>query len=314
MNDTLNEMGADSAHLTTDHLTHDNPALWQQVARLQLVAQSVLDQQLAGIHLSPHRGQSIEFSEHRHYQPGDDPRKIDWRAFGKTNKLHVKEYENETRMQVHLALDHSGSMGFPTDSDMTSKFDWSKQLFAVLAYMFIKQGDAISCSAFNNKTTEHLKSSSVPSHLGRVLRALAGVSARGQSDFGSVIHEGNCENRRPTLSFFISDFFSPKYVEKLNFPPIPTSQGRMVAIQVLSPQESQFTFQQPSSFKSLEGPDALFLFPMQIRKTYLKKLKTYNDALERHFHKSGAYFFRFSIEHDLASAVTEMVSVIQKML
>ncbi|MEE2959138.1 MAG: DUF58 domain-containing protein [Myxococcota bacterium] len=309
MDNTVNEMGADPGHLT-----NDDPALWEQAARLQLVAQSVVDQQLAGIHLSPHRGQSIEFSEHRHYQPGDDPRKIDWRAFGKTNKLHVKEYENETRMQVHLALDHSGSMGFPSESDKMSKFGWSKQLFAVLAYMFIKQGDAVSCSAFNNRTTDYLESSSVPSHLGRVLRALTGVSATGPSDFGNVIHEGNREKRRPTLNFFISDFFSPMYVANLNFPTIPVNQGRMVAIQVLSPQEIQFAFQQPTSFKSLEGPDELFLFPMQIRKTYLKKLRAYNNALERHFHKSGAYFFRFPTQHDLASAVTEMVSVIQTML
>src|SRR5947199_6869621 len=122
---------------------HFDPTSLSKYGRLAMVARQLVEGFLTGVHKSPYKGFSVEFAEHRQYGPGDEIRHIDWRAFGKTDRYFVKEYEEETNLKAYLVLDASGSMGYAGAKAPRSKLDHARGLAAALAYLMISQRDAV---------------------------------------------------------------------------------------------------------------------------------------------------------------------------
>src|SRR5258708_28634573 len=128
--------------MPTNPLRFD-PTSLAKYGRLTMVARNVVEGLLTGVHKSPYKGFSVEFAEHRQYYPGDEIRHIDWRAFGKTDRYYIKEYEEETNLQAHLLVDASGSMGFRGPAQAPSKFEYAQYIAASLAYLMLHQLDAV---------------------------------------------------------------------------------------------------------------------------------------------------------------------------
>src|SRR3954451_14770515 len=126
-------------HIPPDSLASLDPTALARFGRLELIARLVVEGVMAGLHKSPFKGFSLEFAEHRQYGPGDEIRHIDWRAFGKTDRYFVKEYEEETNLKAYLVVDSSGSMGYAGRT--SSKFEHARRLAAALAYLAIRQRD-----------------------------------------------------------------------------------------------------------------------------------------------------------------------------
>ena len=124
-----------------------DPSAIARFGRLELVARLVVEGVMSGLHKSPFKGFSVEFAEHRQYGPGDEIRHIDWRAFGKTDRYYVKEYEEETNLRAYLVVDSSGSMGYAGRT--VSKFEQAQRLAASLAYLMIGQRDAVGLVTFD---------------------------------------------------------------------------------------------------------------------------------------------------------------------
>src|SRR5271154_4232766 len=126
---------------SSDALATLDPTALARFGRLELIARLVVEGVMSGLHKSPFKGFSGEFAEHRQYGPGDEIRHIDWRAFGKTDRYYVKEYEEETNLRAHLVVDSSGSMAYK--GKHVSKFDYAQQVAASLAYLMLQQRDAV---------------------------------------------------------------------------------------------------------------------------------------------------------------------------
>src|SRR4051794_8946481 len=147
-----------------------DPMALARFGRLELLARLVVEGVMAGLHKSPFKGFSVEFAEHRQYGPGDEIRHIDWRAFGKTDRYYVKEYEEETNLKAYLVLDPSGSMAYAGRT--ASKLEHARQLAAALAYLMISQRDAVGLITFDSDVRTLIAPRSAPGHFSTVCKVL----------------------------------------------------------------------------------------------------------------------------------------------
>src|SRR5271168_4162149 len=140
-----------------------DPTSLSKYGRLVLVARTLVEGFLTGVHKSPYKGFSVEFAEHRQYYPGDEIRHIDWRAYGKTDRYYIKEYEEETNLRAHLVVDASGSMSYK--GKHPSKFDYAQQVAASLAYLMLQQRDAVGLVTHDTQVRQMLPPRASTKHL-----------------------------------------------------------------------------------------------------------------------------------------------------
>lgn len=173
---------------------------------LEFVARTVVEGFLAGMHRSPFRGFSVEFAEHRPYQPGDDLRHVDWRMFGRSDRYYVKQYEEDTNLRASILLDTSASMGWSSAPDrLPSKLWYARQLAASLALLLLRQGDAVGLSAFDEQVRSRVRMRGGRRHWYDLLRALEHAEASGRSEAATPLREIAARLRRRGLIVLVSD-------------------------------------------------------------------------------------------------------------
>lgn len=173
---------------------------------LEFVARKVVEGFLAGLHRSPHRGFSVEFAEHRAYQPGDDLRYVDWRMFGRSDRYYIKQYEEETNLRSYLFLDASASMAWSSDPErLPSKLWYAKQLAMCLALLLLRQGDGVGLIGFDAKIRTQVAPRGGRKHWHDLLRATMALEASGMTDAASAIHEIVGRVQRRGLVILLSD-------------------------------------------------------------------------------------------------------------
>src|SRR5918996_667856 len=177
-----------------------------QLGGLEFVAREVVEGFLTGLHRSPHRGFSVEFAEHRMYQPGDDLRYIDWRMFGRSDRYYIKQFEEETNLRSYLLLDVSASMAWTSAQGMLPPKLWyAKQLAASLALMLLRQGDAVGLIGFDERTRAHVAPRGGRRHWYEILRALHPLGATGKTDASTALRDLAGRLRRRGLVVLLSD-------------------------------------------------------------------------------------------------------------
>src|SRR5262245_717831 len=162
------------------------PEVINQIKRLDLRAQFVVKGFLHGLHASPFHGFSVEFSEHRKYTPGDDPKDIDWLVYAKTDKYYVRKFESETNITGYLVMDLSQSMAYTFRQELT-KFDYGICLAAALCYLMIHQNDPVGLVTFDEKINKYLPPKSKRQQIGNILSLLANLKPEGQTDAGKSL-------------------------------------------------------------------------------------------------------------------------------
>lgn len=173
---------------------------------LEFVARKVVEGFLAGLHRSPHRGFSVEFAEHRAYQPGDDLRYIDWRMFGRSDRYYIKQYEEETNLRSYLFLDASASMAWSSQPDsLPTKLWYAKQLAMSLALLLLRQGDGVGLVGFDDAIRTQLPTRGGRRHWHDLLRATEALDASGRTDAASALQEVVGRIRRRGLVILFSD-------------------------------------------------------------------------------------------------------------
>src|SRR5690242_4584105 len=163
-----------------------DPTALARFGRLELIARLVVEGVMAGLHRSPFKGFSVEFAEHRQYGPGDEIRHIDWRAFGKTDRYYVKEYEEETNLKVYLVVDSSASMAYAGRT--ASKFEHARRLAASLAYLMIRQRDAVGLVTFDDSVRALIPARSAPGHFSVLCKALEETRTGGETPLSGILH------------------------------------------------------------------------------------------------------------------------------
>jgi uncharacterized protein (DUF58 family) len=264
--------------------------LLAEIESLQLASREVAHGALAGMHRSLRRGTSIEFSEHKLYNPGDDIRHIDWRAFAKTDRFHVKQFEDETSLRVELLIDHSASMGFASDFDGTTpptKLAYAKLLAGALSYLALRQGDATGLSLFGSAVTERLPARASSSHLVEILTRLAAVATTGTTGIIASVDAFAQVQRRRTVTFMMSDLFDPDPALPEAFRRLAARRHDVVVLHVLDRAELDFPYESPSTFVSMEDERRLFVHPRTLRHAYVAEMKRFLEGTARMLSECG---------------------------
>ncbi len=254
-----------------------NPAVLARIDNLQLVARTVVDGFLQGIHRSPYLGVSMDFAEHRPYNPGDDIRRIDWRLYARTDRFHIKQFEAETNADVAFLLDSSASMQFGTGT--VTKLDYARFLIASLAWFSASQKDRVGLYAFDSDVVEHVRPSGA--HLEKVMHALARVRAIRAGSWDTPLARVANTFRRRGILVVVSDFYhNPDAIaEALG---VFCAQGNdVIVFQILDPAEIDFPFTQAANFQDLETRALLPVKPDRYAEAYREEMKSHIDALGR---------------------------------
>jgi uncharacterized protein (DUF58 family) len=173
---------------------------------LEFVARQVVEGFLTGLHRSPHRGFSVEFAEHRMYQPGDDLRYIDWRMFGRSDRYYVKQFEEETNLRAYLLIDASSSMGWSSDPRLIPAKTWyARQLAACIALLLLRQGDAVGLLGFDQALREHIQPRGGRRHWRELLRGITALEPQGRTEAAGALRDIAARLRRRGLVILITD-------------------------------------------------------------------------------------------------------------
>lgn len=250
-----------------------DPTALSKFGNLEVVARLVVEGYMLGQHKSPFKGASIEFVEHRQYYPGDEIRHIDWRAYGKTGKYYIKEYEDETNLRCYMLVDGSGSMGYG-DSTI-SKFDYARYLASSLGYLLLQQRDANGLVTFDTEVRDRFDPSTNPKNFQRIVKTLENFKTGQETSLAGVFENLLPTIKRRSLIVILSDCFDD--IDRLAtvLKAFRHSRHEVILFQIVAPEEEDFPFGRPTQFRSLErSGHRLLVDPHQLRKIYLEQ---YNE-------------------------------------
>jgi uncharacterized protein (DUF58 family) len=248
------------------------------------------------MHASPHRGASVEFAEYRRYVPGDDLRRLDWRAYGRSDRYYVKEFEADTNLRMCLVLDTSGSMGF--GSQELTKMDYARRLAGSLAYLAVQQGDAVGLTCIGDEIVRTVPARRTPSHLRGINDILEHSSASGDTQLVARLHEYAETTRQRALVVILSDLFVDPAELREAFDHLRFRKHDVAVFHLLDPQELGFDFRRPTRFVDLEGPTSLFADPSDIVDRYHKALADYLSKIRQIVLESAIDYHRITIDED----------------
>ncbi len=253
----------------------------EKLSRLQVLAQRVVEGFCSGLHRSPHKGFSVEFKEHRAYVRGDETRNIDWKLYGKTDRLYIREYEEETNLRCTLLVDCSGSMAYSgSRSDGMTKHDYAIRLAACLAYLLLQQQDSVGLVTFDTHMRQYVPPRSRPKHLQAIVNELATSSPTSETELGGVFHQLVSKIHRRGVVVIISDLFGDVDQLLKALAHFRHAKHEILIFQIWDPDELDFPFRHWTQFASLESASHRKLVdPAQIRRTYLENLDRFREQL-----------------------------------
>jgi len=256
-----------------------DPQVLARLAAVPLFSRRPMLGNVSGIHTSPHRGASVEFAEYRRYVPGDDLRRLDWRAYGRSDRFYVKEFEADTNLRCCLILDTSGSMDF--GSGELTKIQYARCLAGSLASLAVQQGDAVGLTCLAEQVVQTIPPRRTPSHLRLLYNILEQAQPGGPTQLITHLHELAETIRQRALLIIISDFFVDVGALRVAFEHLRFRKHDIAAFHLLDPLELEFKFQRPMRFLDLEGGPSIFAEPNEIVDRYQKALHEYLGAMKQ---------------------------------
>ncbi len=244
-----------------------HPEAIARIARLELRARAVVEGVLAGLHKSPYKGQSVEFLQHREYVRGDDLRRVDWKVWGRQDRLYVKEFEEETNLRLALLVDGSASMDYR--SGPLSKYDYAATLAASLAWLALSHGDAAGCAVFDDKVRASVPARTKRTQLASVVEVLEAPRG-GRPTAVLPVLRGLAETPpRRGLVVVVSDLLGDREGVFQGLQLLRKRGHDIVLLHVMDDDELDFPFEGPTKFEGLEIPDHLACNPRALREGYL---------------------------------------------
>jgi uncharacterized protein (DUF58 family) len=256
-----------------------DPQLFATLEDLELIARTAVEGFLQGLHRSPYVGFSVEFASHREYLPGDDLRHLNWKLYGRQDRLYVKQYDAETNLDLHLLLDWSGSMG--TRSGRPGKKRYAACLAAALAHLALHQRDAAGLTLFAGGVLEHLRPRARPDQLDEVLAALTRTPLRPRAGSARVLHEVAELMPRRGLVVLISDLFYDTAEVFAGLDHFRFLGHDVLVLQVLDPLERWLPLEGAVRFHDLETGEELVTEADAVRPAYQAALGRWLDELEQ---------------------------------
>jgi uncharacterized protein (DUF58 family) len=253
--------------MADDYLQYLQPQVVSRLANMELRARLVVEGFITGMHRSPYHGFSVEFAEHRQYMPGDEIRHIDWKIYGRTDRYHVKRYEEETNLKAYLLLDTSASMGFSSPGQIT-KLDYAASLSASLAYMMIEQRDAVGLALFADGVRHYLPPHSTRAYLRALLVGLQETRPAGTTGAGKALHQLTERIKRRGLVIVLSDLLDNPDEVITALKHFRHQKNEVIVMQILDPVELSFALGDDAVFEDVETRERIHTQPRQIQRAY----------------------------------------------
>ncbi|MBN1912442.1 MAG: DUF58 domain-containing protein [Pirellulales bacterium] len=256
------------------------PSALARVQNLAMVARGVVEGFISGLHASPYKGFSAEFAEHREYTAGDDPRHLDYRMLGRTDRLYVKQYEEETNMRVQILLDTSGSMGYQHDARLT-KLEYGSYLTAVLAYLMTRQQDSVGLTTFDTQVNLDMPARSSPRHFNEMMRQLEQLGPSNRTDVAETLHRLANRFKRRGLIVLISDLYDEpdEVIRALHH--FRHRRHEVILFHVLDKAELEFPFRDLVAFHDLETHERIQVDPAYCAEHYRREVKAFIEGYRR---------------------------------
>ncbi len=262
------------------------PQILQKISKMELVARQLMDGYVQGMHRSPHIGFALDFAQHRQYVPGDDVKRIDWRAFAKSERYYIKQYEVTTNLRCHLVLDASGSMAYQGPSDALSKFRYGQFVAACLSYIVLHQQDSVGLITFDNKVRTFIPPRSSPTQLLRIVRTLDETKPERESSIAPLLHEVAERIARRSMVVIISDLFDDAEALIQAMHHLRYKRHEVILMQTMANDELEFPFRKWSLFENLEDrADRLKLDPAMMRNIYLQNVANHLEKIREAVNK-----------------------------
>lgn len=276
---------------TTEGRRFLNPEILARIGNLELIAKFVVEGFISGLHKSPYHGFSVEFSQYRQYMPGDDTKHIDWKAYARTNRYYIKQFEEETNLNCYLLLDTSQSMVHPMPEDLTvdetsdspaeklTKLRYSSFLIASLAYFMAKQRDAVGFAYFDDTLHQYFPGRSSASHLHSILLTLETLQTAKRTRMGAPLHQVAERLTKRGLVIFISDLYDENQEEVIaGLEHLRYEGHEVIVFHVLAQQEVDFAFDRLIRFVDSESDAEIITTPQAIRESYLNHFDEFINA------------------------------------
>ena len=256
------------------------PEALARVKNLSMVARGVVEGAISGIHASPYKGFSVEFAEHREYTTGDDPRHLDYKMLARTDRLYIKQYEEETNMRVQILLDTSGSMGYRHAATIT-KLDYGSYLTAVLSYLMLRQQDSVGLTTFDTKIGLDMPARSSPRHFNEMMRQLEKIEPGEKTDIAETLHRLANRFKKRCLVVLISDLYDEPDEVMRALHHFRHRRHEVIVFHVFDKAEIDFPFRDVVAFHDLETKERLQIDPAYVRDIYLEQVEKFIETYRR---------------------------------
>jgi len=256
-----------------------HPEAIKRISRLDLRARHIVEGFLSGMHRSPYFGQSVEFLQHREYVHGDDLRHIDWKVWAKQDKFFVKQYEEDTNMRCTLLVDVSNSMRY--GSGALSKYEYGCTAAASLAYLLLRQQDAVGSVSFDDRLRVKVPTMTKRTHLHSIIQTLNWTQPADKTDLFTVFKEVAESYPRRGMMIVCSDLFGDEETTLKGIRLLRQRGHDVMVFHILDDDELEFPFTGPTRFEGLELPQHLNCNPRALREGYLEALGEFLDTMRR---------------------------------
>jgi uncharacterized protein (DUF58 family) len=283
-----------------------DPHFVSKLTRLDLTARLVVEGFLTGLHRSPYHGFSVEFAEHRQYMPGDPLRHLDWKVLAKSDRKYIKQYEEETNLRAMLLVDTSASMGY--GSHGITKLDYARQLAAALAYLMLRQNDAVGMFAFASGQGEQIPPRSTMGHVRPLLLLLERLTPGGTTNFASSLHSLAERMTRRGLVVILSDLLDePDRIEQA-IHHFRHRKHEVLVFHVLDPQEVSFNFEREAVYVDMETSQRVTTRPQELRSDYRARVGEWRDRIRQYCIEKNAGYVPLTTDQPYDRALLEYLS------
>ena len=263
--------------MTRDSRRFLPPEAIARINRLEVLARQVVEGFLSGLHRSPYFGQSVEFVQHREYVKGDDPRRIDWKAWSKTDKYYIKQYEEETNLRSTILLDVSESMQF--GSGKMTKYEYGCAITACLSYLLLRQQDSVGLYTFADAMQAVLPHRSKRTHLHSILQSLDAGNPTEKTDMGKILSQVAEDQTQRGMIILVSDLFAPRDSLIKGLQKLRHRGHEVLVFHLLDDEELDFNYGGTTKFEGLEAAGDLLCDPRSLREGYMAAVQQFvNDV------------------------------------
>ncbi len=296
-----------STTIKDDPRKYLDPRTLAKVRSLELKARLIVEGYLSGQHKSPYHGFSVEFAQHREYVPGDDIKHLDWKVWGRTGRVCIKQYEEETNLVCWIMLDASESMKYGSIDGM-SKYDYACMSAAALAYMVLHQADAVGFVTFDSQVRSFMKPSSQMSQLKEMVHIMNRGVGKEKSNMAPLFHDMAERIKRRSIIFLISDMFEDVEPILSGMKHLRHKRHEVVLWHTLDGHELTFPFQESTLFRGLEQYPDLLTDPRALRNAYLEQFEGFISQLRRGCRDQNVDYVQLRTDTPLSVAMSSYLA------